>query len=118
MGLQPLVTPVEEAVVTVEGNPGPGWVSLHLERVAQSRNGPVQVRSDELGMPFHSVRSRPPIHPGPRCQRATALVEQVCGPPDLVGSELADRGQHHVSQGRGSAPVSYTHLTLPTSDLV
>ena len=38
-------------------------------------------------------------------------------PLDGDGGEVPERGQE-VEVVRGEAPVSYTHLTLPTSDLV
>ena len=35
-----------------------------------------------------------------------------------LGEDLIDKGGHRVGQQQLLDPVSYTHLTLPTSDLV
>ena len=50
-----------------------------------------------------------------------AVTRQTPGAPDVVDALLATHIRYQGFQGNiraTTAPVSYTHLTLPTSDLV
>ena len=55
------------------------------------------------------------IHCGPPTEALIEVIEyfnRICSP------SFTEEFVHFCTQSLGSTPVSYTHLTLPTSDLV
>ena len=56
-----------------------------------------------------------PIEPAPLCEPPAAIVERPVNPVSSADTAQPDLLQAFL---RGAGPVSYTHLTLPTSDLV
>ena len=51
-----------------------------------------------------------------RVLSATPIIQQVGVPQQVCGNETVYNGNR--TTGAGAVTVSYTHLTLPTSDLV
>src|SRR5678816_1489321 len=52
-----------------------------------------------------------------RCMREVEQIEQVVGAAVALG-QVVVRGEQSLDEGEDRGAVSYTHLTLPTSDLV